>query len=191
MKNTSLFKMVLLLLFLMMTYQTAFTAQSFYDYSAETIQGDKIDFKVFKGKPVLIVNTASKCGFTSQYEGLEALYQKYKEKGFTVLAFPSNDFASQEPGTNEEILKFCKRNYGVSFPVFKKGPVKGDQKQALFKFLTESNPEERGEIKWNFEKFIIDSSGQVSKRFRSFTKPTSTRISSELDKYLIQKKSTL
>lgn len=158
-----------------------------YDYQVNTLEGEQIDLSRFRGQVLLIVNTASKCGFTPQYRELEELYNMYREKGFTVLAFPSNDFGKQEPGTNQEIRNFCTQTFGITFPVMCKLPVTGDEKQPLFQFLTENSPEEfQGEIGWNFEKFLIDRKGQVRARFSSFINPMSTRLRDNLEELLLE-----
>jgi glutathione peroxidase len=145
-------------------------AETLYDIPLTTIDGKNATLSEYKGKTLLIVNTASKCGYTPQYEGLESLYSKYKSKGLIVLGFPSNDFGAQEPGTNGEIKKFCTVKYKVDFPMFTKAPVKGGEKQPLYKFLTENAPT-KGEIKWNFEKFLITPDGKIVARFDSKVKP--------------------
>jgi glutathione peroxidase len=123
------------------------------------------------------VNVASRCGFTPQYKDLEALYRKYQDKGFVILGFPSNDFLSQEPGSNEEIKKFCKAKYDVTFPLFEKNPVSGSDKQPLYKFLTEqSGPQSKGEIQWNFTKFLVNRQGQVVARYEPAIKPMSPEV---------------
>lgn len=143
-----------------------------YDYTVATMQGEEKSLSDYEGHVVLIVNTASKCGFTPQFSGLQALYEQYKDQGFVVLGFPCNQFNNQDPGTNEEIAEFCKLNYNVSFPMFGKLEVKGEDKHPLFKYLTE---ETKGilssEIKWNFTKFLIDRKGHVIDRFAPQTKP--------------------
>jgi glutathione peroxidase len=149
------------------------SAQDFYSLKAKDIQGKEVNFSSFKGKVVVVVNTASKCGFTGQYDGLQKLYTDYKDKGLVVLGFPSNDFGSQEPGTEQEIQSFCKLNYGVDFPMFAKVVVKGENKSDIYKFLLSSNPSIKGEVLWNFEKFLIDKNGKVIDRYRSITKPSS------------------
>lgn len=152
-------------------------SKSVYDFSVETLSGKKTALKTYQGKALLMVNTASRCGFTSQYEGLEKLYKKYKDQGLVVMGFPSNDFGGQEPGSNQEIAQFCKKNYGVTFPVFSKGPVTGKSKQSLFKYLTEEQePNLQGDINWNFEKFLIDRKGKLVARFRSSVGPESAPV---------------
>jgi len=149
------------------------TGGSIYDFSASRLDGSLINLAEFKGKVLLIVNTASKCGFTPQYAGLEELYRTHRERGFEVLGFPCNQFGAQEPGSAEEIGTFCERNYGVSFPMFAKIDVNGDGAHPLYLFLKQSKPGLFGSqrIKWNFTKFLIDRDGQVVDRFAPSTKP--------------------
>jgi glutathione peroxidase len=168
-------KLILSLGLIMVT--TVGQSKTLYDFELETLQGKKTSLKSYAGKALLIVNTASKCGYTPQYQDLQALYDSYKSKGLVVLGFPSNDFGAQEPGSNTEIASFCQKNYGVSFPLFSKGPVSGDSKQALFKYLTEEvSANLKGEIQWNFEKFLVDKKGQVVARFRSSVGPKSAPV---------------
>jgi len=147
--------------------------------SFETITGDKTNLGYFAGKAILIVNVASECGFTPQYAGLEELYGKHKDNGLVVLGFPANNFGSQEPGTNEDILKFCTTQYNVTFPMMAKVSVTGDDKHSLFTELTE-NSEFPGEIKWNFSKFLIDRDGKLVARFGSKIKPLSEELVTEI-----------
>lgn len=151
--------------------------KSLYDFKVEGLEGDTIDFAQFKGKKVLIVNTASKCGFTSQYEDLEAISKEYKDK-VVVVGFPANNFGSQEPGSNEEIASFCQRNYGVSFPMAAKVSVVGEDTAPIFKFLTEKqyNGVKDTKILWNFTKFLLDEEGKLIDSFISTTKPTDKAI---------------
>ncbi|MGH9916981.1 MAG: glutathione peroxidase, partial [Pyrinomonadaceae bacterium] len=137
----------------------------------------------YKGKVVLFVNVASKCGFTPQYEGLQKLYTKYKDQGFVILGFPANNFHGQEPGTNAEIKEFCSTKYNVSFPLFSKISVKGDDIDPLYKFLTskETNPEFSGEITWNFNKFLIDRTGKIIARFDSKITPEDNKVTSVIE----------
>ncbi len=153
-----------------------------YGIEAETITGETLRLGEYKGKVLLIVNTASKCGFTGQYEGLQKLYETYKDQGFVVLGFPSNDFLRQEPGTNEEIASFCKLNYGVTFPLFGKISVKGKNQHPLYTYLTskQTNPQFSGRISWNFNKFLISSNGQVVGRFGSRTPPSDDKLATAL-----------
>jgi glutathione peroxidase len=144
-----------------------------YGYSACLLDGRTVSLADFRGRVLLIVNTASQCGFTPQYAGLEDLYRKYKERGLEILGFPCNQFGAQEPGTAEEIGGFCERNYGVSFPMFAKIDVNGPQAHPLYRFLKQSRPGLLGSerIKWNFTKFLVDRSGRVVARFAPSTKP--------------------
>jgi glutathione peroxidase len=174
----------------------AFTAASLFNLSSTNDSANISELKVkdinlnevklseYKGKVLLIVNVASKCGFTSQYEALQKVYEKYKDKGFVILGFPCNDFGSQEPGTNEEIKSFCSLNYEVTFPMFDKVHVKGKNKELLFKLLTDNPVTGKSSIKWNFEKFIIDKEGNIVDRFRSATKPDNKKIISLIEKEL-------
>ena len=144
----------------------------FYEYEAEKLNGEPVKMKAYKGKTVVVVNTASKCGLTPQYEGLENLYKKYKDKGLVVLGFPCNQFANQESGTSDEIQEFCQVNYGVSFPMFEKVDVNGAKAHPLFKYLKSEQGGLLGSrIKWNFTKFVIDKNGKPVKRFAPTTKP--------------------
>ncbi|HOY50943.1 MAG TPA: glutathione peroxidase [Prolixibacteraceae bacterium] len=152
---------------------------SFYDFSATSLQGKEVSMDVYKDKVVLVVNTASKCGLTPQFEGLEDLYRKYKEKGLVILGFPSNQFANQEPGDEKSIAEGCVINYGVTFPMFAKVDVNGEGAHPLFKYLRKSLGGFFGDkIKWNFTKFLVDASGKPVKRFSPFTKPEA------IDRYL-------
>ncbi len=153
----------------------------FYDFKAKDIKGEEVDFSDFKGDVLLVVNVASKCGFTSQYEGLENVFKKYKDQGFKVLGFPCNQFGAQEPGEEKEIEEFCSLNYGVSFPMFSKVDVNGDNQHPLFKFLKSQAPGLMGTeiIKWNFTKFLINKNGDVLKRFAP--KDTPEKIAIELE----------
>jgi len=146
---------------------------SIYPYEVETINGDKNDLSEFKDQVLLVVNTASKCGFTPQYEGLDALHQKFKDQGFAVLGFPCNQFGGQEPGTNEEIASFCDLNFKVSFPMFSKIDVNGDDAHPLYVYLKTALPGILGSesIKWNFTKFLVSKQGQPVERFSPQTKP--------------------
>ncbi|MBN2757875.1 MAG: glutathione peroxidase [Bacteroidales bacterium] len=143
-----------------------------YDYEVEKIDNTRIKLEEYKDKVLLIVNTASKCGFTPQFEGLESLYKKYKDQGFEILGFPCNQFANQDPLSDQEIQSFCSLNYGVSFPMFKKIEVNGENAHPLYKYLKEEKKGAFGSnIKWNFTKFLIDKNGNVIKRFAPSKKP--------------------
>jgi glutathione peroxidase len=161
--------------------------QSIFTIPLKTIEGKSQTLAEYKGKVLLVVNTASKCGFTPQYRDLEALYEKYSEKGFVVLGFPSNDFLGQEPGTNEEIKTFCKLRYGVKFPLYEKGPVTGEAIQPLYKELLGTAPEQfKTPVEWNFEKIIVDKKGQVRDRFGSVVNPVNGRVTSAIEKLLAE-----
>ena len=155
-----------------------------YKYQVLDIDKNEINLSEYKGKVLLIVNVASKCGFTNQYKGLEKIYRKYKSQGFDILAFPCNDFKSQEPGSNEEIKNFCSINYDVTFQLFDKISVKDDNKAPLYKMLTDNPVTGKSEIGWNFEKFLINREGNVVKHYRSQTKPESTKITSAIEEEL-------
>lgn len=145
---------------------------SIYQFEAERLEGGEQSINDYKGKVLLIVNTASKCGFTPQFNGLEKLYQKYKDQGFEVLGFPCNQFGGQDPGSNEEIGAFCQRNYGVSFPMFAKVDVKGPESHAIFRYLTnETKGFINKNIKWNFTKFLVGRDGKVLGRYAPVAKP--------------------
>jgi glutathione peroxidase len=146
---------------------------SVYDYEANTLRGQEESLSKYKGKVLLVVNTASKCGFTPQYKGLQEVYDKFKDRGFEVLGFPSNQFAGQEPGESEDIAEFCEINYGVTFPMYEKVNVKGSEAHPLFKYLSKEAPGVLGSksVKWNFTKFLVDQEGRVLKRFSPQTTP--------------------
>jgi glutathione peroxidase len=156
--------------------------KGFYGLSAPDNSGKIVPLAQYEGKVALVVNTASKCGYTPQYKDLEALYEKYKEKGFVVLGFPSNDFGKQEPKDNAEIKKFCETNYNIKFPLFSKDSVKGDQKQEVYKYLTAKGPEKtRGEIGWNFTKFLVDKKGNIVDRWDSKIPPSAPEVVSRIE----------
>lgn len=152
--------------------------QNIYQFKVEDLYGETFDFSTLKGKKVLIVNTASKCGFTPQYEQLEAIYKEYKDKGFVVIGFPANNFNSQEPGTNQDIETFCKLNYGVTFPMMGKISVKGDDMSPVYQFLTQKskNGLKDSEVKWNFQKYLINEKGELVEVYYSKTKPDAPEI---------------
>jgi len=176
-----------------------------YQQNLKLINGQSQDLGAFEGKVLLIVNVASKCGLTPQYEGLEKIYKAYKEKGLEILGFPANEFLAQEPGSNNEIAEFCQLNYGVSFPLFEKIVVKGENQHPLYKYLTNTKPQttmkpngtllgrlaEKGllagkdnDIKWNFEKFLISRSGEILERFSPELSPDDQIITSAIEKAL-------
>ena len=156
---------------------------SIHEFKVENINGEDFDFSTLKGKKVMVVNTASKCGLTPQYEKLEALYQKYKNDNFIIIGFPSNDFMGQEPGSNEEIIAFCKKNYGVSFPMMSKVKVKGDDKCDIYSFLTSKsqNGLEDNKVQWNFQKYLLDENGFLVKVLSPRTLPNDPQISSWIE----------
>jgi glutathione peroxidase len=156
------------------------STQTIYDFKVTDIDGKEYDLGSLKGKKVMIVNTASKCGLTPQYEELEKLYQTYKDQNFVIVGFPSNDFMSQEPGSDAEIKEFCKKNYGVSFPMMSKIEVKGKEMHPLYKFLTEKsqNGYSDNSVKWNFQKYLINEEGKLVKVIPPGTKPLSEEITS-------------
>jgi len=154
------------------------------------IDGKTVDLSKYKGDVLLFVNTASQCGFTPQYEGLETIYEKYNKQGFKVLAFPANEFGMQEPGSNAEIKSFCSSNFHVTFPLFSKIVVKGDGIHPLYEHLTsaETNPKFAGEIRWNFTKFLVNRKGEVVARFESDVKPESPNVTAAIEKALAEPK---
>jgi len=160
--------------------------KSVLEYTLALADGTQQPLESFRGKVLLLVNVASKCGFTGQYEGLEKLQKKYESEGFTVLAFPANDFLGQEPGTNEEIVTFCRMSYGVTFPVFAKISVIGAEQHPLYRFLTNeaTNPGFAGKISWNFNKFLVDRTGKVVARYGSRTVPEDAQLIADLEKAL-------
>ena len=162
-----------------------FAASSFYGFTLNSIDGKPAPLADYKGKVVLVVNVASQCGYTPQYTALEAIYEKYKDQGFVILGFPANNFGAQEPGTNEEIKTFCTRKYSVTFPMYAKISVKGDDQAPLYAYLTkETGPGMTGDIKWNFTKFLVDRNGKVVQRFESAVTPDSKEVTSAIEKQL-------
>lgn len=158
-------------------------SMDYLEYTFNTITGDEAKLSDYKGNVLLVVNVASKCGFTPQYEGLEALQREYGSRGFKVIGFPANDFLNQEPGTNEEILTFCKETYDVTFPMMAKIHVKGKDQHPLYQYLTEDSPFP-GAITWNFNKFLLDRNGKVVARFGSRTKPGSEEVVQKIEELL-------
>lgn len=166
--------------------QTQKAMKSIYDIPLKDIKGKPATLGDYKGKVLLIVNVASKCGYTPQYEGLEKIYEKYQSQGFAVLGFPANNFGGQEPGTETEIQTFCQTTYGVKFPMFSKLSAKGADIHPLYKYLTEkeTNPQFAGDIKWNFSKFLIDKNGNPIARFESGDKPESEKVTQAIEQAL-------
>ena len=162
-----------------------FAGSGVYSFTLNSIDGKPSPLADYKGKVVMLVNVASKCGYTPQYSALEAIYKKYKDQGFVILGFPANNFGAQEPGTNEEIKTFCTRKYSVSFPMYSKISVKGDDQAPLYAYLTkETGPGITGEIKWNFTKFLVDRDGKVVQRFEPAVTPDSQEVTSAIEKQL-------
>jgi glutathione peroxidase len=156
----------------------AMAKETIYQFKVEDLSGNIFDFASLKGKKIMIVNTASKCGLTPQYKDLEAIYKEYSAKGFVIVGFPANNFASQEPGTNEEIATFCQLNYGVTFPMMEKVSVKGDDMCAVYQFLTQKskNGLQDSQVEWNFQKYLINEKGELEKVISPKTLPTDASI---------------
>lgn len=175
---------ITIILSLLVITTVAFGQKSFYDFKVTDIDGKEFNLASLKGKKVLVVNTASKCGYTPQYEQLESIYNNYGNEKFTVIAFPANNFNNQEPGTDAEVEEFCKKNYGVSFPIMSKISVKGNDMHPLYRWLTSKN--ENGvmdsEVKWNFQKYLIDEQGKLVQVYESKVKPDDDKIVSWIKK---------
>jgi glutathione peroxidase len=167
----------------------AFAASSVHEFTMDALNGTPTPLANFKGKVLLVVNVASQCGYTYQYEGLQALYMKYKDQGLVVAGFPANNFGAQEPGSNAEIGAFCKSKFGVTFPMFSKISVKGSDKAPLYQFLTDknANPKTGGEIPWNFTKYLVDRDGKVLARFDAPVEPESKELTSAIEAALKSK----
>ena len=188
-KFLSLLPLLLIALFSLNKMQKAINESlkikkmSIHEFKVENINGEEFDFSSLNGKKIMVVNTASKCGLTPQYEKLEALYQKYKNDNFIIIGFPSNDFMGQEPGSNEEIIAFCKKNYGVSFPMMSKVKVKGNDKCDIYSFLTSKsqNGLEDNKVQWNFQKYLLDENGFLVKVLSPRTLPDDPQISSWIE----------
>jgi glutathione peroxidase len=173
-------------IFLFLTFSLIFCnlySQTIYDFKVESISGETYDFSSLKGKKIMIVNTASECGYTPQYSDLQKLYEKYNDKAFVIIGFPANNFGKQEPGSNTEIATFCKKNYGVTFPMMAKISVKGEDKHEIYQFLTQKskNGVEDSEVKWNFQKYLIDENGKLIKHLGSRTNPMSEEITNWIE----------
>lgn len=159
--------------------------ENLFQYELNLINGEAITLEEFKGDVLLVVNTASECGFTRQYSGLQALFETYSDRGFKVLGFPANNFGGQEPGTDEEIAVFCEVNFGVTFPLFSRLSVRGEDQHPFFELLTNlENPDFTGDISWNFEKFLIDRNGNLVRRFNTRTEPDSEEMISAIEALL-------
>ena len=158
-------------------------SKSIYDFTMKSIDGQQVSLKTYSGKVVMLVNVASKCGFTPQYAGLEKLYERYKDRGFVIVGVPANNFAQQEPGTNEEIKKFCSNKYNVTFPMMSKVSVLGENETPLYQYLTDKSqdPQYGGDIKWNFTKFLFDRHGKAIARFEPATTPDSPEVQNAIE----------
>lgn len=186
MKTLKTLAVLAVVFFLITTVTVLAGARSFHDFEMKDINGKTVPLKTYKGNVVLVVNVASKCGLTPQYKGLQAIYSKYKDKGFVVLGFPANNFMKQEPGSDADIKAFCTANYGVEFPMFSKISVKGEDIHPLYKFLTEkgTNPEFAGDIRWNFDKFLMGKDGKILKRFHPKAKPEGNEVTAAIESAL-------
>jgi glutathione peroxidase len=184
--NRSTRQYLLLGVLILMTTAT-FAASNLYNFTLPSIDGKPMPLAEFKGKVILVVNVASQCGYTPQYTALEAVYEKYKDQGFVIVGFPANNFGQQEPGTNEEIKTFCSRKYSVTFPLYSKISVKGDDQTPLYQYLTKDTPASiAGDIKWNFTKFLVDRNGNVVQRFEPKVTPDSPEVILAVEKLLKQ-----
>jgi len=172
---------MLLVISLFVCAATLFGAASVYDFTLNSIDGKPAPLSAYKGKVLLLVNVASKCGFTPQYKQLEAVYEKYKDQGLVIAGFPANNFLSQEPGTNPEIKAFCTRTYGVTFPMYAKISVKGADMAPLYAYLTQSKG---GDIKWNFTKFLIGRDGSILERFEPPVRPDDAKVTGAIERAL-------
>jgi glutathione peroxidase len=179
-------KLILILMLCAACASLSAEPKSIYDFTMRSIDGDHVSLKSYQGKVVLLVNVASKCGFTPQYAALESLYEKYKDKGLVIVGVPANNFMSQEPGTDEEIKKFCSNKYNVTFPMMSKVSVLGDDKTPLYVFLTgkETDPQFAGDIKWNFTKFLFDRNGNPVARFEPNVTPDSAQVTTAIESAL-------
>lgn len=157
-----------------------------YDVEAKLIEGDPVTIGEYKGKALLIVNVASRCGFTPQYEGLQALYDRYRDRGLEILGFPCNQFLGQEPGSEEEIREFCSTRFGVTFPLFRKGDVNGEQRHPLYDILVEKPDADgnAGDVQWNFEKFLVSPEGEIVGRYRTMITPEDTKLRDDVESVL-------
>jgi len=164
-----------------------FAESTIYNFTLPSIDGKPMPLSDFKGKVILMVNVASQCGYTPQYTALEALYEKYKDRGFVIVGFPANDFGAQEPGTNDQIKTFCSRKYSVTFPLYSKISVKGSNQAPLYQYLTEKTDSSiKGDIKWNFTKFLVDRNGHVVRRFEPAVTPDSKEVVNDVEQLLKQ-----
>ena len=175
-----------LLVILAMTTAVAFSASSVHEFTLNSIDGKAAPLASYKGKVLLLVNVASKCGYTPQYTGLQSLYAKYKDQGLVIVGVPANNFGGQEPGTNEEIATFCSRTYNVTFPIMSKVSVKGADATPLYQYLTDktANPNVGGDVKWNFTKFLVGKDGKPVQRFEPGVKPDSAELAAAIENAL-------
>jgi glutathione peroxidase len=181
-----LIPMMLCLLFVGATVVKGGAGKNVFDYTLNTIDGQPAPLSAYKGKVVMLVNVASRCGFTPQYTALEAIYEKYKDRGFVIVGIPANNFGAQEPGTDQEIKTFCQSKYNVTFPMMSKISVKGDDKSPLYQYLTDktANPTTGGDIQWNFTKFLIGPDGQIIARFEPKVTPDSPEVTGAIESAL-------
>jgi glutathione peroxidase len=177
-------KKLILFSFALILFSASMNKQSIHQFKVKDLEGNDFDFSTLKGKKIMVVNTASKCGLTPQYEKLEALYKKYKSKNFIIIGFPANNFMGQEPGSNEEIATFCQKNYGVTFPMMAKISVKGKDMHPVYKFLTEKakNGLEDNEVQWNFQKYLLNENGELEKVISPRTQPDDADIIQWIEK---------
>ncbi|HWG21811.1 MAG TPA: glutathione peroxidase [Terracidiphilus sp.] len=179
-------KLTLTLLFCLAAGMAAAQTKNIYDFTMKSIDGQPVSLSTYGGKVVMVVNVASRCGYTPQYAGLQSLYEKYKDRGFVIVGVPANNFAQQEPGTNEEIKKFCSTKYNVTFPMMAKVSVKGDDKAPLYQYLTSAtlDPQFGGDIKWNFTKFLVGRNGKLVARFEPAVTPDSPEVTAAVESAL-------
>jgi glutathione peroxidase len=184
--EVTMMKLIFVLLFFAATTVLA-ADKSVYDFTLHSIDGQPAPLSAYKGKVVLLVNVASRCGFTPQYTALEAIYEKYKDRGFVIVGIPANNFGAQEPGTNQEIKTFCTSKYQVTFPMMAKISVKGDDQAPLYQFLTDktAHPETGGDIQWNFTKFLVGPNGHIVARFEPDVTPDAPQVTAAIEKALI------
>ena len=182
--KNSIMKKLAFLSLLIILFSATMQKQSIHQFKVKDLEGNDFDFSKLKGKKVMVVNTASKCGLTPQYEKLEALYKKYGEKNFIIIGFPANNFMGQEPGSNEEIATFCQKNYGVTFPMMSKISVKGKDMHEVYKFLTskDQNGLEDNEVQWNFQKYLLNENGELEKVISPRTQPDDASIIEWIEK---------
>jgi len=181
-----MFRFVALLFLFSTVFAATTTPKGVYDFTLDSIDGSPVSLSSYKGKVLMLVNVASKCGYTPQYTALESTYEKYRDRGLVIVGIPANNFGGQEPGTNQEIKTFCTRNFKVSFPMMSKVSVKGDDTTPLYKYLTDksANPKTGGEIKWNFTKFLVDRNGNIVARFEPEVTPDSAQVSAAIEQAL-------